>query len=456
MKNVLIISTTEEELLSNVDDGTNRLFINGSEIPSTDWMGTGNYTATVEGHAITIAKIDVESLDGLNVSLAKTADYTYEMRRRVPTTIVVDDELSTSSINPVQNKVITNALNGKVAKTDIDNALSTTSENPVQNKVITNALDNKVAKSGDTMTGGLRVNSGGLYVKGRVYASGDDEGIVVDYASNNWAGVMLGGSVGRHAAFYLRNNNSEAPFFRYRDADDNTYDITHPAKSGTIALTSDIPQQCVYYLGELKTAGKTIEAYYKDFANAHKNEYDIIGCFNITATNTPSDIPANSTEWIYSFGYFRIRNINNIGESNGVIELYGWNTGRLARRSVSNNTVSSTWVIDGVIKGKWVPKIYDLNTDTGVTLGEQEYFKMDKLYILPIYHTMPTVSIGTMLQIRNHPCDWIVGGQLYIANMTGQGGDRTVQASNQIYFRPNITGNFGGGIFSALLFGYDN
>ena len=85
MKNVLIISTTEEELLSNVDDGTNRLFVNGSEIPSTDWMGTGNYTATVEGHAITIAKIDVDSLDGLNVSLAKTADYTYEIRKRTPT-----------------------------------------------------------------------------------------------------------------------------------------------------------------------------------------------------------------------------------------------------------------------------------------------------------------------------------------------------------------------------------
>lgn len=81
MKNVLIISTTEEELLSNVNDGTNRLFINGAEIPSSSWVGTGNYTATVEGHAVTIAKID--TLDG-NISLARTADYTYEMRRRTP------------------------------------------------------------------------------------------------------------------------------------------------------------------------------------------------------------------------------------------------------------------------------------------------------------------------------------------------------------------------------------
>lgn len=81
MKNVLIISTTEEELLSNVNDGTNRLFINGAEIPSSSWVGTGNYTATVEGHSVTIKKID--STDG-NISLARTADYTYEMRRRTP------------------------------------------------------------------------------------------------------------------------------------------------------------------------------------------------------------------------------------------------------------------------------------------------------------------------------------------------------------------------------------
>lgn len=81
MKNILVISAIEEELLSNVDDGTNRLFINGSEIASSSWVGTGNYTTTVEGHTVTIKKID--TLDG-NISLARTADYTYEMRRRTP------------------------------------------------------------------------------------------------------------------------------------------------------------------------------------------------------------------------------------------------------------------------------------------------------------------------------------------------------------------------------------
>lgn len=39
----------------------------------------------------------------------------------------------------------------------VDSELSTTSENPVQNKVITGALDEKVSKSGDTMTGILKI-----------------------------------------------------------------------------------------------------------------------------------------------------------------------------------------------------------------------------------------------------------------------------------------------------------
>lgn len=55
--------------------------------------------------------------------------------------ITVDSELSTTSTNPVQNKVITNALNN--VHIDVDAALSTTSENPVQNKVITEEVNSK-------------------------------------------------------------------------------------------------------------------------------------------------------------------------------------------------------------------------------------------------------------------------------------------------------------------------
>lgn len=87
------------------------------------------------------------------------------------TAVTVDSSLSSSSENPVQNKIIDSALNSKVDKaagkglssndyttaekqklanieaeankTIVDNALSSSSENPVQNKVIESALSGK-------------------------------------------------------------------------------------------------------------------------------------------------------------------------------------------------------------------------------------------------------------------------------------------------------------------------
>lgn len=90
-------------------------------------------------------------------------------------TVTVDDELSLSSENPVQNKVITAALDDKVSPSDlatvattgdyddlinkpvipsgviVDSTLSASSENPVQNKVIDTALGAK-ANTADLST----------------------------------------------------------------------------------------------------------------------------------------------------------------------------------------------------------------------------------------------------------------------------------------------------------------
>ncbi len=61
--------------------------------------------------------------------------------------VIIDTELSTSSPNPVQNKVITNKINEiQEAIPEVDTSLSTTSTNPVQNKVIAkniNDINNK-------------------------------------------------------------------------------------------------------------------------------------------------------------------------------------------------------------------------------------------------------------------------------------------------------------------------
>lgn len=59
MKNVLVHNGTSQQLLSNVDDGSNTIFINDVEIPSSSWVGSGYYSQVINGTTITIAKISI-------------------------------------------------------------------------------------------------------------------------------------------------------------------------------------------------------------------------------------------------------------------------------------------------------------------------------------------------------------------------------------------------------------
>lgn len=66
MRNELVITGTETQLLlSQTDDGTNTLFINGVEVPQSVWVGTDARWAdwtTAEGQLVHIGK--VKSADG--------------------------------------------------------------------------------------------------------------------------------------------------------------------------------------------------------------------------------------------------------------------------------------------------------------------------------------------------------------------------------------------------------
>ena len=62
--------------------------------------------------------------------------------KAVQSPIIIDDSLSSTSENPVQNKVIKQALDN-IPVITVDSSLSSSSENPVQNKVIKQALENK-------------------------------------------------------------------------------------------------------------------------------------------------------------------------------------------------------------------------------------------------------------------------------------------------------------------------
>lgn len=75
MKNILNHNGTQT-LLANVDDGTNRIFINDVEIPSSEWVGTGSYTQVIEGVTISITKVPDTSG---NIMLQKIADNSYQL-----------------------------------------------------------------------------------------------------------------------------------------------------------------------------------------------------------------------------------------------------------------------------------------------------------------------------------------------------------------------------------------
>ena len=82
------------------------------------------------------------------------------------TNITIDSTMSGSSNNPVANHVVKQYVDDKVASAGsnitVDATLDATSTNPVQNKAVKSALDGKLSTSGGTLTGNLT----GKYIAG--------------------------------------------------------------------------------------------------------------------------------------------------------------------------------------------------------------------------------------------------------------------------------------------------
>lgn len=112
----------------------------------------GTAVATQSANGL-MSKADKTKLDGIAAGATK---------------VTVDSAMSASSTNPVQNKVVKQYVDGKVAAAGsnitVDAALDATSTNPVQNKAVKAAidakadkaaLDGKMDKSGGTFTGNV-------------------------------------------------------------------------------------------------------------------------------------------------------------------------------------------------------------------------------------------------------------------------------------------------------------
>ena len=118
--------------------------------------------SALDGKANSSHTHSISNITNLQTTLDNKSDtshtHSYKDLSDKPTIPVVDSTLSSTSTNPVQNKVITNALNGKANSSHthsykdlsdkptipvVDSALSSTSTNAIQNKVVKSALDGK-------------------------------------------------------------------------------------------------------------------------------------------------------------------------------------------------------------------------------------------------------------------------------------------------------------------------
>ena len=136
------------------------------------------------------------------------------------------------------------------------------------------------------------LQTNGAIIKGRVYGSGDDEGLIIEKADNGYAGLCLGSATGTRSVFYLKSDNNAT--WRWSNGSSN-YDISHPQKAGTVALTSDIPSGII-----------TESIAYREFATLLPK--------NGTVINNGADL--NSIEYLKVGNYYQSASANTSNMTN--------------------------------------------------------------------------------------------------------------------------------------------
>ena len=142
--------------------------------------------------------------------------------------------LQASKADKTNNGIAIDTANGDFRIFGLESADGTS--RPGYGSVFTIDPYDKTISGGYTFDGSVAA-TGGAYIAGRYFGGGDDEGLVIGRANNNYAGLTLGSASGVRSVFYLLPDNSAA--WRYNNGS-ASFDIKHPGKSGTIALTSDL------------------------------------------------------------------------------------------------------------------------------------------------------------------------------------------------------------------------
>lgn len=219
------VSVKNDTMLIQVVDGAYALRTKESIFPVDDALDTESKNAVENG----IIARRFEQLSGVTLpatskrdGLMSAANYTKLSGIEAGATkTIVDEALDAASTNPVQNKAVKTALDGKAGtaeattgaaglmsaadktkldgveaganKTTVDAALDAASENPVQNKAVKAALDGKLSTQGGEISGhlsvGLTVSAEGAVSTGR---TSTDTGIHFEKAGSDVGRISHG------------------------------------------------------------------------------------------------------------------------------------------------------------------------------------------------------------------------------------------------------------------------
>lgn len=219
------VSVKNDTMLIQVVDGAYALRTKESIFPVDDALDTESKNAVENG----IIARRFEQLSGVTLPATSTRDglmsaANYSKLSGIEsgaTKTIVDATLDATSTNPVQNKTVKTALDGKAStaeattgaaglmsaadkakldgveaganKTTVDAALDAASENPVQNKAVKAALDSKLSTQGGEISGhlsvGLTVSAEGSVSTGR---TSTDTGIHFEKAGSDVGRISHG------------------------------------------------------------------------------------------------------------------------------------------------------------------------------------------------------------------------------------------------------------------------
>lgn len=152
--------------------------------------------------------------------------------------------LGNSGTEQISKSHLTEALAGYATEEWVEGKGYLTAHQDISGKADRSELSGYLPLTGGVLTGTLTANKG-LVVQGRIYGSGDDEGIYVKYASNNWASIILGDTSYNYMAicqhFTTTGVKSAFKVARFIGTGVQNVFLDLPFKAGTLALTSQIP-----------------------------------------------------------------------------------------------------------------------------------------------------------------------------------------------------------------------